>query len=227
MSYPRTLSPLVLALSLFACEPVDPIIDGGPAPADGLWEMEVIAVDSHGRCGLTDDTDLLGLTMEMELKTRDEHGIRFDLEGLMLKGYIDSGWIHAEGGLTTGPTVSVAIDDGVDVEEGTSADDDDVDHGGASSEGSEGRSSEQGGDSRRPPSDSEGIHATIEGWTMGRGSMEGELTIQYDLPETQCVLVLEFEAEYMGRRDRDEPVPVEPREDPEKPDDEPYETDED
>ena len=49
-----------------------------------------MSVDSMGRCGMLRDSDLEGLVMGMNVATRDDWGIRFDIEGMELKGNMDS-----------------------------------------------------------------------------------------------------------------------------------------
>jgi hypothetical protein len=219
----RSLAPIALSIALIGCEPVSPIIDGtGPAPADGEWKMEIIAAESHGACGAATDEDILGMVMGMDLETDGEHGIRFDLEGMSLKGYMDSGWMHAHGKIVEEYVTGVDVDVDADGDETDPPTDEDSEsgHGGQSSDDSDGRSSAE------PDSDrGMGVHATIEAITLTKTTMEGELVIEYDLPEMKCVMILDFEADHMDRGDRDEPVPVEPKEDPEKPEEQPYETD--
>ena len=98
MNLSRTLSPLTLALSILACEPASPhIVYDGPTPADGVWQMEIIGTQSHGACEMLRGEPVVGMFMGMRLETQGETGIRFDIEGLNLKGHVDAGWIEASG----------------------------------------------------------------------------------------------------------------------------------
>ena len=200
-----------LVLSALACEPVSPIIEGnGASPVDGEWRMEVVDVESHGRCGI-DDSELLGLTMGMTVETRDETGIRFNIDGMELKGTMDSGWLYATGRIVEdSPAIDVEVESDIPID-----DEEDWDHGGSSSEGSDARTQED-----REPRSEMGVHTVLEAIALTRTRMEGELTVEYDLPEMQCVLVLEFDAAHTGDQDRPpvaepvEPVETEPKEEP-------------
>ena len=183
------LSSLALSLSLLACEPIDPVIEGGPSPEDGVWQMEITHVDAKGRCGAVGLSDLEGLVLEMDVDSKGDHGIRFDIEGLDLKGFKDEGIVHAEGRITMDSTVAVVVDDGGDVDEP------EVGDSSISETGQEAHRTE------RPELDreeGEGMHAVLDAMTRTSTWMSGELVLEYDRSDLKCVMVLEFEASHDG-----------------------------
>ena len=118
--------------------------------------------------------------------TRDDWGIRFDIEGLELKGNMDSGQIYAQGHLIDQHGVSVGSEDR-DVPE-----DFDMDESG------QGASSGAVYSDIEPPVEDKpvrdgGVHTELVANTVTRARMEGELTIEYDHP-IQDAFILDFEA---------------------------------
>ena len=182
-----TLSFVTLFVSAFGCEPVQPGLSGGPAPTDGEWHLRVVSVDSMGRCGMLRDSELEGLVMGMEVATRDDWGIRFDIEGMKLKGNMDSGQIYAQGSLIDESVVSVGREDR-DVPEDYDKDEPD-----------QGASSGAVYSDIEPPVEDEpvrdgGVHTELVANTITRARMEGELTIEYEQSNSGCLLILDFEA---------------------------------
>ena len=171
-------------------------------PYYGEWRLHVVHVDSIGRCGMLRDSDLEGLVMGMEVATRDDWGIRFDIEGMELKGNMDSGQIYAQGRLIEEQVVVVS-DDEHDVPEETEVEE--PDHGKSYSEGDSARTPDSHGEDQ--PMRHGGIHTELIASTMTRSMMEGELTIEYDYSNAACVLILDFEATHMNDgADREEPI---------------------
>ena len=207
-----TVSSLSLSVSLLACEPVSPIFEGGPAPEDGVWEMEITQVSAKGHCGMSELAELHGLLFTMDVEPKGEHGIRFDIEGLSLKGYEDSGVMHAEGRITMDSAVGVVVDDATEPGEP------EVGEEAESIPVQEGHRSESV-DIDRDHGD--GMHAELSATTRTSSWMSGELILDYDLSDMDCVIVLEFEASHEGDYSRppiSEPDPSPESEDPEKED---------
>ena len=184
------LSFVTLFISATGCEPVQPGLSGGPAPIDGEWRLRVMSVDSMGRCGMLRDSDLEGLVMGMDVATRDDWGIRLDIEGMELKGNMDSGQIYAQGHLIDEQGVSIGSE-GRDVPEDLDMDESD-----------QGAASDPVYSDIEPPVEDKpvrdgGVHTELVANTVTRSRMEGELTIEYEQSNSECVLILDFEAFHM------------------------------
>ena len=184
-----TVSSLSLSASLLACEPVSPIFEGGPAPEDGIWEMEITQVSAKGHCGMAEVAELHGLLFTMDVDPKGEHGIRFDIEGLSLKGYEDGGFMHAEGRITMDSAVGGVVDNVSEVDEPEVGEDTE------SIPVQEGHRTESV-DIDRDQSD--GMHAELSATTRTSSWMSGELILDYDRYDMDCVIVLEFEASHEG-----------------------------
>ena len=203
MNIIRFLVPTSLSFVLLACPPIEPFIDGGPDPVDGLWRMEIISAGTHGNCGMIDISDLQDVEIGMNLDTRNGSLVRFQIEGLELKGETDGGWVRATGRMIPDVRVSHPVDDSGD--DGRS----DVDVGVEQSEelGAGFRSEEDAS------TDGYGgaLHASLDAYTRTPHLMDGELVIEYDTNDLQCTLALAFSANHEGRsNDIEDPVPVAP-----------------
>ena len=184
-----TVSSLSLTASLLACEPVSPIFEGGPAPEDGIWEMKITQVSAKGHCGMAEVAELQGLLFTMDVDPKGEHGIRFDIEGLSLKGYEDGGFMHAEGRITRDSAVGVVVDDVTEPGEPEVGEDDD------SIPVQEGHRTESVDIDR---DEGDGMHAELSATTRTSSWMSGELLLDYNGSDMDCVIVLEFEASHEG-----------------------------
>ena len=195
-----TLSSVALLIPAIGCEPVQPGLGGGPAPMDGEWRMHVVHVDSIGRCGMLRDSDLEGLVMGMEVATRDDWGIRFDIEGMELKGNMDSGQIYAQGRLIEEQVVVVS-DDEHDVPEETEVEE--PDHGKSYSEGDSARTPDSHGEDQPMRHGDSRVDCEHDDLFHDGGGTHNRVCYS----NAACVLILDFEATHMNDgADREEPI---------------------
>ena len=222
-----TLSALALAL-LTACPPIDPV----PMPPlvetvdlrSGDWMLHVVDATLAGPCAGVDPREVVGAEMEAVLRLRGGGRALVVLDGIQLRGehvgpHLDvSGYLPVFDGEPE-PEEERPDDDRPDDDrpDGDRPDEDRPDDGdlavSTDVDSDDSVDSDDGayGDDDGAPGEPEpayGAEVALFAVALSPRSMEGTLTVSYDLPDFRCVIEADFEGRFGGATGEEEPVVV-------------------